>query len=195
MGQTEKLVLSGDIERIGLHGGRFHIRDAQGETLIEEQRDMADHDAALKTLLDWLQGRFPDQVLDAVGHRVVHGGTKYSQPRLITSELLAALKEIIRLAPEHLPHELKAIRAVQRYYPDLKQVACFDTAFHRQMPELAQRFPLPRSLWHEGVLRYGFHGLSYEYILEKLREDGRSGSGRWPRDRRTSRQRGQHGRH
>jgi acetate kinase len=170
IGQIETRVLLGDIERIGLHGGRFCIRDVGGETLVEEYRDMADHDEALKTLLDWLQSRFHNHVLDAVGHRVVHGGTKYSQPRLITDDVLVALEEIIRLAPDHLPHELKAIRAVHRYYPGMKQVACFDTAFHRQMPEVAQRFPLPRSLWHEGVLRYGFHGLSYEYIMEKLRE-------------------------
>ncbi len=95
---------------------------------------------------------------------------KYIQPHLVTNELLKDLQEIIRLAPEHLPHELKAIRAIQRFYPSLIQVACFDTAFHRRMPELVQRYPLPRSLWNEGVLRYGFHGLSYEYILEKLRE-------------------------
>ena len=170
MGKSEALVLSGAIERIGLRGGHFQIRDVSGKNMIDQQNDLPDHDAALKMLIEWLQRQLPDQVLDAVGHRVVHGGTKYSQPHLITSELLAALKELIRLAPDHLPHELKAIRAVERYYPDLKQVACFDTAFHRQMPEIAQRFPLPRSLWHEGVLRYGFHGLSYEYIMVKLRE-------------------------
>lgn len=180
IGQEEALLLSGAIERIGLHGGRFRIRDAGGEILVEEHGDLPDHDAALKTLFDWLKLRFPDQVLDAVGHRVVHGGTKYSQPHPITPELLAALEEIVRLAPEHLPHELKAVRAVEHYYPNLKQVACFDTAFHRHMPELAQRFPLPRSLWHEGVLRYGFHGLSYEYIMAKLREEagGQAADGR-----------------
>ena len=170
MGKSEALVLFGAIERIGLRGGHFQIRDVSGKNMIDQQSDLPDHDAALKMLIEWLQRHFPDQVLDAVGHRVVHGGTKYSQPHLITPELLAVLKELIRLAPDHLPHELKAIRAAERYYPDLKQVACFDTAFHRQMPEIAQRFPLPRSLWHEGVLRYGFHGLSYEYIMVKLRE-------------------------
>jgi acetate kinase len=139
--------------------------------LIEDCRDLADHDAALKALLDWLQDRFPDQSLDAVGHRIVHGGVKYNQPQLIDSELLQAITELVRLAPNHLPHALKAIRAVQRYYPTLAQVACFDTAFHHQMPETARRFPLPRSLWDEGVLRYGFHGLSYEYIMQKLREE------------------------
>ena len=170
IGQSETLILSGSIERIGLRGSHFRIQDAAGETLIAAERDIPDHDAAFKTLMEWLQTRFPDQALDAVGHRVVHGGTKYVEPHFVTPKLLAALKDTIRLAPDHLPHELKAIRAVERYYPDLKQVACFDTAFHRQMPEQAQRFPLSRSLWHEGVLRYGFHGLSYEYIMQRLEQ-------------------------
>jgi acetate kinase len=170
IGQSETLILSGSIERIGLRGSHFRIKDAAGEMLVEAERDMPDHDAAFKTLMEWLQSRFPDQALDAVGHRVVHGGTRYVEPHFVTPELLAALKETIRLAPDHLPHELKAIRAVERVYPNLRQVACFDTAFHRQMPELAQRFPLSRSLWHEGVLRYGFHGLSYEYVMHRLDE-------------------------
>jgi acetate kinase len=168
---VETLILSGDIQRIGLAGSRFLIRDAGGQTLIEDCRDLADHDAALKTLLDWLGGRFPDRAPDAVGHRIVHGGVKYHEPQFVTPQVVADLSEIVRLAPNHLPHALKAIRAVQRNYPELTQVACFDTAFHHHMPETARRFPLPRSLWDEGVLRYGFHGLSYEYIMEKLRAD------------------------
>jgi acetate kinase len=171
IGTEETLILSGHIQRIGLPGSLFEIHDASGQTLVEEYRDLADHDAALKTLFEWLQSRFPDQVLHAVGHRIVHGGMKYNQPQFIAPDDLAALTEIIRLAPNHLPHELKAIRAVQRYYPNLPQVGCFDTAFHHHIPETARRFPLPRSLWDEGVLRYGFHGLSYEYILENLRQE------------------------
>jgi acetate kinase len=169
IGEGESRVLSGEIERIGLRGGVFRLRDAGGATLLEEHPDLPDHEAALRTLLDCLRQRFPDHELDAVGHRVVHGGVKYCEPCRITPEVLTALDEIVRLAPEHLPHELKAIRAVQQHYPGLAQVACFDTAFHRHMPELAQRYPLVRSLWHEGVRRYGFHGLSYEYIVENLR--------------------------
>ncbi|MBN2577959.1 MAG: acetate/propionate family kinase [Pirellulales bacterium] len=170
MGEAEDRVLSGTVERIGLHGGHLRFLDAAGRELVDSLHDLPDHDAALKTLFEWLKTRFSDRFLDAVGHRVVHGGTKYCQPSVITEELTETLEEIIRLAPEHLPHELKAIRAVEHHYPQLTQVACFDTAFHRRMPEIAQRIPLPRSLWHEGVLRYGFHGLSYEYILMKLRE-------------------------
>ena len=169
IGEGETRVLSGEIERIGLRGGVFRLRDAGGKTLLEEHPDLPDHEAALRTLLDCLRQQFPDHGLDAVGHRVVHGGVKYCEPCRITPEVLTALDEIVRLAPEHLPHELKAIRAVQQHYPGLTQVACFDTAFHRHMPELAQRYPLVRSLWHEGVRRYGFHGLSYEYIVENLR--------------------------
>ncbi len=162
--------LAGEIERIGLRGGVFRLRDAAGTTLLEEHPELPDHEAALRTLLECLGQRFPDQRLAGVGHRVVHGGVKYCQPCLITPEVLISLDEIVRLAPEHLPHELKAIRGVQQHYPGLPQVACFDTAFHRHMPELAQRLPLVRSLWHEGVRRYGFHGLSYEFIVENLRK-------------------------
>jgi len=170
VGLGETLLLSGVAERIGLRGSRFLGRDAAGRPLVEEHDDLPDHDAALKKLLDWLH-LHPDWRPEIIGHRVVHGGPKYSEPQLITTDLLETLQDLVRLAPEHLPSELKFIRAVQRYYPDLKQVACFDTAFHRQMPELAQRYSLARSLWHEGIRRYGFHGLSYEYILQKLRID------------------------
>ena len=170
MGQTETRALSGSLERIGLRGGQFHACDAAGMMLIDQNCEFPDHDVALKTLLDWLERQFRGQPVDAVGHRIVHGGATYSEPNLITPDLFAALEGIVRLAPEHLPHELKAIDTIQRFFPAMKQVACFDTAFHRHMPEVAQRIPLPRSLWNEGVLRYGFHGLSYEYIMAKLRE-------------------------
>ncbi len=171
MGRSETLVLSGSIERIGLRASLFHIQDADGETLIQEHLDLPDHDAALKTLFEWLQGHAPGQDLDAVGHRVVHGGAQYNQPHLITPELVATLRELVPLAPDHLPHELKAVEAVSRSYPVLKQVACFDTAFHRHMPQIAQIYALPRHFWHEGVMRYGFHGLSYEYIMQELRRE------------------------
>ena len=170
MGHAETRLLSGSLDRIGLRGGLFHIRDADGQSLLDDHREFPDHDAALKTLLDWLEHRFPGQPIDAVGHRVVHGGPTYSEPHRVTPDLFETLEAIVRLAPEHLPHELKAIDTIRRLYPAMKQVACFDTAFHRHMPEVAQRIPMPRSLWNEGVLRYGFHGLSYEYIMTRLRE-------------------------
>ncbi len=179
MGPAESLILAGSVERIGLRGGRFSARDASGKVLAEEHPEVADHDAAMKILLDWLHRDRPAHGIDAIGHRVVHGGPRFTEPQRITADLLHELDDLIRLAPEHLPHELRVIRASQRHYPAAAQVACFDTAFHRRMPEVAQRYPLPRSLWHEGVRRYGFHGLSYEYIVGKLREEaGAAAEGR-----------------
>jgi acetate kinase len=179
IGPAESLVLAGSVERIGLRGGRFSVRDASGEFLAEEHPEVEDHDAAIKILLDWLKRNRPEHAIDAVGHRVVHGGPRFTEPHLITADLLRELDDLIRLAPEHLPHELRVIRAAQRHYPNVAQVACFDTSFHRRMPEVAQRYPLPRSLWYEGVRRYGFHGLSYEYIVGKLREEaGAAAEGR-----------------
>lgn len=169
VGTSESLLLSGVIGRIGLRAGRFHAKDVNGDTLVDQRLDVPDHDTALEVLFEWLANYAPGQDLCAVGHRVVHGGPKYSQPHLITSELMAALNELVPLAPDHLPHELHAIQAVSRIYPSLTQVACFDTAFHRHMPDLAQMYALPRYLRHEGVMRYGFHGLSYEYIMHELR--------------------------
>jgi acetate kinase len=168
MEQAETPALSGSLERIGLRTGLFHVKDAAGETLVERHLDLPDHDAALKALFEWLQDYAPGQDLDAVGHRVVHGGPNYRKPEVITPDLIATLNSLIPLAPDHLPHELQAIRSIRRAFPDLTQVACFDTAFHRHMPRLAQVYALPRHLTHEGILRYGFHGLSYEYIVRAL---------------------------
>jgi acetate kinase len=171
MGQDENLLLSGSLERIGLRRGVFKIKDASGKPLMDEEKDYSDHNVALKSLFDWLENHEPGQSIDAVGHRVVHGGPEYNQPHRITLALMNELKELIPLAPDHLPHEIKAIQATGQSYPDLPQVACFDTAFHRHMPRLAQIFALPRHYQHIGLVRYGFHGLSYEYILQELRKE------------------------
>jgi acetate kinase len=171
IGQAEKLVLTGSLERIGLRAGLFQVNDAHGKTTLDEHTNLPDHEAAIKRLLKWLEKREPVKNLDAIGHRVVHGGPEYSQPHRITPELIAELKELVPLAPDHLPHEIKAIRATSHAYPDLTQVACFDTSFHRHMPKLAQMVALPRHYQHEGLGRYGFHGLSYEYILQELRKE------------------------
>lgn len=104
----------------------------------------------------------------AIGHRVVNGGPHYSAPQKITPQLLTDLRNLVPLAPLHLPAEIKIMEAVASQLPQIPQVACFDTAFHRRLPDLAQRFPLPRKLFDEGIRRYGFHGLSYEYVLQEL---------------------------
>jgi acetate kinase len=170
MGTSEELELFGSLERIGLDPGILHVKRADGETLTEQRLHLADHSAALETLLRWIEG---GHTLDAVGHRIVHGGHWYQKPEMVTPELIATLKTLVPFAPLHLPHELAAIETVCRHYPSLPQVACFDTAFHRTLPPVARRLPLPRRMEQEGIVRYGFHGLSYEYIMQEIaREAG-----------------------
>jgi acetate kinase len=171
MGDSEALALSGSVERIGLRASRFTVQDANGEVLADEHDDLPDHDAAFRMLFKWLETDPRSRKLDAVGHRVVHGGPDHRQPQMVTIPLVARLAGLVSLASDHLPHEIKAIRAVDRIYPGMKQVACFDTAFHRDMPALAQIYALPRHYERLGVIRYGFHGLSYEYIMQELRKE------------------------
>jgi acetate kinase len=166
-------------ERIGTPRGRVRITDADGATLLDEQRDLANHDAALKAVFAWLRDQRGDQPFDAVGHRVVHGGLRYREPQRITAVLVVTLQELMAIDPDHMPQALDAIRTVSEAYPALPQVACFDTAFHRHMPAVAQRYALPQEYGDTGVIRYGFHGLSYEYIMQALRaEDTAAADGR-----------------
>ena len=168
MGEVDTLLWSGRMTGIGLETGRWHVEDASGAGSLDQQLVLPDHESASKRFFEWLRQSNNGQGLDAVGHRVVHGGIHYARPQPITPELEAALETLGRLDPEHLPHELKVIRAMREAYPDLLQVACFDTAFHRQMPKVAQMLPLPRALFDEGIVRFGFHGLSYEFLIQEL---------------------------
>jgi acetate kinase len=163
----EKLLLSLEVRRIGIPGGRIRAVDNQGEVQLDEPLDAPDHAAALRFALAWLRSQ--KQPLDAIGHRIVHGGPHYSEPQLVTAELMAALRDLVPLDPDHLPQAIRAIEVTEKEHPSLPQVACFDTAFHRRMPPVAQRCPLPEKFHDEGVQRYGFHGLSYEYVLSELR--------------------------
>lgn len=165
-GNVEAPLLSGKLERIGLPEGAFRAMDNARAPLVDQRVALPNHEAALKTLLDWLGGRKLD--LLAAGHRVVHGGMQYDRPQPVTADLIAALKALIPLAPEHLPQEIEAIEAVGRLHPNLPQVVCFDTSFHRRMPRVSQLYGLPKELAEQGILRYGFHGLSYEYIAEQV---------------------------
>jgi acetate kinase len=124
----------------------------------------------LPAILPWARTRLGDRRLAAVGHRVVHGGLRYSRPARVTPELLAELEALVPLAPLHEPHNIAPIKMAMRLNPELPQVACFDTAFHRTAPEVDQAFALPYSFYEEGIRRYGFHGLSYEYIASVLPE-------------------------
>ena len=167
LGETETLLATGAIERIGLPEGRLWIRGANQQTLMDTHRDFPDPATAVDLAFAGLeQLHFPQPV--AVGHRLVHGGPEHITPERVTPELIVSLSRLIAFAPLHLPGEIQGIEGVTARFPHLPQVACFDTAFHQRMPELARRFPLPRPLWDEGLRRYGFHGLSYEYIVETL---------------------------
>jgi acetate kinase len=167
IGRTETLLVRGSLERIGLADGRFRA-EGDGVSRVDRSLALPDHAAALTVLLDWLRAQFPAP-LAAVGHRVVQGGLKLTEPCIITPEVLDTLRRLVPLAPEHLPGEIQAIEAIAQAYPELWQVACFDTAFHRTLPDCARRLALPRELHDEGIQRYGFHGISYQYIVEELR--------------------------
>lgn len=165
-GETEQLEARGYIDRIGIGDGRFRLTGTAGEARLDRPVAVPDHRAALETLLEWLRGT---EEVSAVGHRVVHGGPNHRTPQPVTSELLATLRKLIPLAPEHLPHQVMIMETLAESFPAFPQVACFDTAFHRGMPEVAQVYALPRDPRWEGVVRYGFHGLSCEYLMEELR--------------------------
>src|SRR5579859_4136075 len=162
----EERVFSGAIEAIGAEGGRAWLR-ASDKALSDQSGSFPDHTEAVKTMFAALHKQGVEE-LAAAGHRIVHGGPKFTAPQLIDEGLKAALRELIPFAPLHLPSQVAMIEAVASHFPDLPQVACFDTVFHSRMPEVAQRFALPSKLWEQGIRRYGFHGLSYEYVVGKL---------------------------
>lgn len=167
------------VERIGAANSSLRIADAQGEELLDRSATLRDHAAALHALFSWLTAQGMVEGLSAIGQRVVHGGNHYSEPTLISGEVLAKLRSLVSLDTEHMPQILRVIDDVQHVFPTVPQVACFDTAFHRQMPRVAQMYALPRDLWDAGVARYGFHGLSYEYVVDELRAlDGDPAGGR-----------------
>jgi len=169
-GGEPEFMVGGQIE--GLYvAPRFSARDAAGKSIGAREwgEDTGfGHDSGITHLMEFLQ-RYRDQHrLIAVGHRVVHGGLEFSQPVLLDAQVLAKLEKFVPLAPLHQPHNLSPIRVVAERLPQMPQVACFDTAFHRAQPEIAQAFALPPEITDRGVRRYGFHGLSYEYIASAL---------------------------
>ncbi|SDR35301.1 acetate kinase [Paraburkholderia fungorum] len=163
-------IAGGKLEEI-YSNPRFQVKRQDGE-IVDEKRwpegERLGHDNAIAFLLDWLRGHAGDATLLAVGHRVVHGGERYSEPVRVDDEVLAQLESLVPLAPLHQPHNLAAIRSIRSRNPQLPQIACFDTAFHHTQPALATRFALPPDITQRGVRRYGFHGLSYEYIASVL---------------------------
>mgnify|MGYP000442273303 CR=1 FL=1 len=162
----------GKLEKIGI-SPRLDVRDRAGDVIAtREWVGKADltHETLLEDLFGWAQEHLPHRPIAAVGHRVVHGGTGFTAPVLVDEAILQQLEGLCALAPLHQPHNLAAIRAIARLAPCLPQVACFDTAFHAAMPDVATRLPIPRKYGEQGIRRYGFHGLSYEYIAQALQE-------------------------
>jgi len=166
-GEQLKRVLYGEIERIGLHGTTLSFngltRNDQGSRSIEA----SDHISAVNSLIDWLEEQMEFSSVRAVGHRVVHG-MNHIKPETITQELLDELHRIAPYDPDHLPREIELIEAFRKRHPKLHQVACFDTSFHCTMPRVAKLLPIPRHFDEKGIQRYGFHGLSYSYLIEEL---------------------------
>lgn len=165
-----QVLLTGLVDRIG---GAAHLRlkDAAGRELHNAQlpeADAGDHGGALRAALARIEAQYPGARISAVGHRIVHGGRDFCDPVLITPQVLADLTGLIPFAPLHQPHNLAGVQAALAAFPGARQVACFDTAFHRSHPFVNDTFALPRSYYEKGVRRYGFHGLSYDYIAGAL---------------------------
>ena len=169
-GKPPRPLIHGQLEEL-ITKPRFKAYGEDGQVVGDKEWPAGaqlGHGGAIAFLFAWGSGMLSGSRIVAAGHRVVHGGTKFTRPVLVDPKVLATLEELAPLAPLHQPHNLDAIRAVAGHMPDLPQAACFDTAFHRSQPAVAQAFALPRRYSEEGVLRYGFHGLSYEYIASVL---------------------------
>ena len=170
--EGEKRLIAGAIDGIGVRP-KASASGPDGETIAPPDlgaKPATTPSELLPEIIPWAREHFGDRRIAALGHRVVHGGVHHMTPARVTPELLAELERLVPLAPLHEPHNLAPIKMAMQLNPDLPQVACFDTAFHRTAPEVEQAFALPYSFYEEGVRRYGFHGLSYEYIASVLPE-------------------------
>jgi acetate kinase len=167
-GDSLRRILEGGIERIGLPAATLRVKGLNQADTLSRPVTAPDHTAAVGALMDWIEERRGRETLTAVGHRVVHGGPKYSQPQRITAEMVEELHRLSPFDPEHLPEEILLTEAFHRRFPELPQVACFDTAFHHDLPRVARLLPIPRRYEAQGVRRYGFHGLSYAFLMEEL---------------------------
>ncbi len=166
--ESLRRILEGGIERIGLPEATLQVKGLSEEDTFSRLVTAPDHTAAVGALMDWIEERSGRDALTAVGHRVVHGGPKYSKPLRITAEMVEELHRLSPFDPEHLPEEILLTEAFHRRFPDLPQVACFDTDFHHGLPRVARLLPIPRRYEAQGVRRYGFHGLSYSFLMGEL---------------------------
>jgi acetate kinase len=173
-GRSEQLLARGAVEGIGQGKGRIWFARAEGTSLVDRLLDDVEYEGAVEEALSVLGDKSLPRV-EAIGHRVVHGGPEHRGPRLITPAVLSELQDLAAWAPLHMPITLRVIEALDAQRPGLPQVACFDTGFHARMPEVARRLPLPAKFYDQGIYKYGFHGLSYEYVLAAL---GKEADGR-----------------
>jgi len=165
----QSLIFRGQVEKIGV-APSLMVENSEGDTLIENEwpAKEVNHQSATKIILQTAIALLGGETVEGIGHRVVHGGTKFTAPVEVTPDVVMALKLLTPLAPLHQPHNLSPIEAIRSEAPHIPQVACFDTAFHQTQPHLAQSFALPREISDSGVRRYGFHGLSYEFVSGRL---------------------------
>ena len=169
-GETLAQILEGKIEGVGLARGNFTVKGVDKEQDFARAASVPDHSTAVGLLMDWIQERIERSTLVGVGHRVVHGGAKYWEPQRITPEMVEELRRLKPFDPDHLPEEILLTVAFHRRFPTLTQIACFDTAFHHDMPRVARQLAIPRRYDAKGVQRYGFHGLSYAYLMQELEQ-------------------------
>ncbi len=167
-GDALRRILGGELERIGTPQASLRVKGSRPGDSFSRPVAAANHAAAVDALMGWIEEHSGRDALAAVGHRVVHGGPNYSEPRQVTAEMVEELHRLSPFDPEHLPLEIELIDAFRQRQPRLPQVACFDTAFHRTMPRVATLLPIPRRYEAQGVRRYGFHGLSYEFLMAEL---------------------------
>jgi len=167
-GESLQRILAGGIDRIGQPEATLKVKGLDPGDNFSRAVKAPDHTVAVGILMDWIEKRTGRDALTAVGHRVVHGGPKYYKPQRITTEVVEDLRRLSPFDPDHMPEEILLAEAFRRRFPDLPQVACFDTAFHHDMPRVARMLPIPRRYEAQGVRRYGFHGLSYEFLVGEL---------------------------
>lgn len=161
-------ILEGSIERIGLPETTLRVKDWSLAGSFSRLIMKGGYTAAVDTLMDWIEERIGPDALTAAGHRIAHSGPKYCKPQRITAETIEELRRLSPFDPEHMPEEILLIEAIHRRFPNLPQAACFDTAFHHDLPRVAKLLPIPRRFEAQGVRRYGFHGLSYEFLMREL---------------------------
>lgn len=170
VGDSQQRSLDGAVERIGLPNATFRVKGTSSADSFERPVAAPNHKAAVNVFMEWVEERGGADALTAVGHRVVHGGPKYVEPERITPTMIKELRRLSQFYPEHLPEAIQMIETFHERFPTLPQIACFDTAFHHDLPRVAQQLPIPRRYEAQGIRRYGFHGLSYEFLMGALAE-------------------------